>query len=77
MRKHLVEKILAGPKVRLTDLKVDDCLQGFEGWVCVPDNAMRVVRQDETGLYIDCDRGPHYLMSQVGEDGFLLGMVRA
>jgi hypothetical protein len=75
MQKRLAKDILESP-IRLSEIKPGDRVRGFEAWGCVPDNATRTVMQDESGLYVECKSGHHYLDGQTSEDGTLLGMMK-
>jgi hypothetical protein len=50
----------------LEELKVGDRIKGFEGFGCIPDNAVRAVKKDAEGhLYVSCSSGNHYLDGQI------------
>lgn len=55
--------------MKLSDLKPGDRLTGFRFWECVPERAVRVVQQDEVGLFVECKEGHHYLDGQQDEAG--------
>ena len=38
------------------------------GFTCIPDGAIRVVKDTGGGLFIDCDEGTHYLDGQFDRD---------
>ena len=59
------------PKV--ADLKPGDRLTDFEFWGCVPQGAVRIIQSSESGLYVKCREGRHYLSGQIGDDGELVG----
>lgn len=58
---------------KVADLKPGDRLTDFFAWGCVPLKAVRVVRRDKLGLFVNCKEGCHYLDGQTGENGELVG----
>lgn len=58
----------------LSDLHRGDRIRGFEGFGCIPDAAVRVVRSCDEGLYVQCREGKHLLDGQEGDDGHLVGL---
>jgi hypothetical protein len=63
----------------LDHVKPGDTLTCDCGFTCMPGGAIKTVRADCDGLYIDCaDRrgGKHYLDGQANERGFLVGLYR-
>lgn len=53
--------------MKLSDLRPGDRIRTTRSWECVPDGAVRVVRQGNLGLYVKCREGEHYLDGQRGE----------
>ena len=63
--------------MKLDELKVGDRIKGFDGWGCVPNKAIRIVRSCDSGLFVKCSDGIHLLDGQEGDDGHLVGLSRA
>ena len=63
--------------MKLTELIPGDKIKGFAGFGCIPDNAVRIVRDSPSGLYVKCRDGVHLLDGQEDERGNLVGLERA
>jgi hypothetical protein len=46
---------------RLSELKAGDMIQAAEDFGCIKADAFLLVKENEYGLYIDCDKGGHHL----------------
>lgn len=62
-------------KTKLEDLKPGSTVKVDGGFTCMKANEYRV-KKDGRGLYLRCDDGKHYLDSQVGADGYLIGVEK-
>lgn len=60
--------------MKLTDLEPGDKIAGFENFGCIPDRAIRTVQRDDTGLFVHCRSGHHYLDGQTDESGEIIGL---
>lgn len=65
--------------MKLSDLKPGDRIAGFEHFGCIPDYAIREVKVDPNNgrLFVDCDKGGHYLDGQKDKRGELIGLFIA
>lgn len=63
--------------MKLADIQCGDRIKGFEGFGCIPGQAVRIVRRCDSGLYVKCREGIHLLDGQEDEDGTLIGITRA
>lgn len=60
--------------MKLTDLKIGDTVHTDDGFTCMKEGP-HVVRGDESGLFLKCDDGHHYLEGQEDdESGELVGV---
>mgnify|MGYP000266944799 CR=1 FL=1 len=59
--------------LKLEDVKVGDVLTADAGFTCMP-AGQHEVKIDDTGLYVECDHGKHYLDGQKMGDGTLDGL---
>lgn len=39
------------------------------GFTCIPEGAILEIKQDNEGLYVNCEEGKHYLDGQYSYDG--------
>lgn len=73
---------------KIDDLKAGDRLVADGGFTCIRAGCLCTVKWDgdtayrdksrESGLYVECDDGRHYLAGQVDDDGGLVvGFTRA
>lgn len=66
---------------RLSQLKAGDRVQVDRDFTCIIPFSIRIVREDEQGLYIKCIEGNHYLDGQLdeadGDDQILIGIYPA
>lgn len=60
---------------KLSDVKAGDRLLTDNGFTCVEQTDV-VVKQDENGLFFECDDGKHFLDGQVDGAGNLVGLKR-
>lgn len=62
-------------------MKYDDLKEGMlvyvdDGFTCM-DAGTRIVRKNESGFYLDCKEGKHYLVGQIEDDGeTMIGVYR-
>jgi hypothetical protein len=62
--------------VKMSEVAAGDKLVTY-GFSCVPDETLVTVMDSlQKGMYFHCDRGKHYLSSQLNEDGELVGLLR-
>lgn len=63
---------------RMSQLKVGDKLECDGGFTCIPDKAIREVKMNNHGLYIDCEEEGHQLDGQLADDNdHLIGLFLA
>lgn len=80
---HMQLQDLKGAKWAHRDtIKEGDMVRADAGFTCIPDGAVLTVRRDRThegfaGLCISCEDGNHWLSSQLGDDGELVGLYPA
>jgi hypothetical protein len=62
------------PWARVSDTKPGDILECDAGFSCLVPSSLRVVKlYNETGLYIQCLEGMHFLDGQE-QDGYYIGL---
>lgn len=62
--------------VSFEDVKLGDKLRADRGFPCIRDGAILEVMQNDLGeLYVECDKGKHYLYGQRTAHGDLLGLT--
>ena len=77
-RQEALRKMAEVQKLKLTDLRPGDIVQGFESWCCVPHFAKRTVQKAKDGtLFLRCSDGTHLLDGQEDDNGILVGMSKA
>lgn len=62
--------------MKLTDLKPGDKIRPLSHWDCLSPRQVRVVRKNESGLFVRCALGSHYLDGLEGDDGELENLER-
>lgn len=60
-------------KLKLSDLKAGDRITTDNSFTCMG-AGIRTVQEDESGLYLLCEDGRHYLDGQQDEHGHLIGI---
>lgn len=54
--------------MKLSDVKVGDTIIADGGFTCMAPG-LKVVAEDDGGLFVSCDDGHHYLEGQLAFDG--------
>ena len=63
--------------MKLSEIKVEDILVFDDGFTCLKHGEKSIVRQDNKGLYINCEEGKHYLEGQIDEEDNLIGLFKS
>lgn len=64
---------MTGRLIRLARVRVGDTLVADAGFTCMVSGPKLVRRAFSNRLYVQCADGAHFLDSQVGSDGYLIG----
>lgn len=57
-----------------TNIKAGDRLKADGGFDCLAKGQISQVERDDSGLFIRCEDGRHYLSGQLGDDDELIGL---
>ena len=72
---------MMGDAERRDAMKYEDLREGMwvrldDGFTCM-DAEVKLVKKSESGFYVDCREGEHYLDGQIGDDDELVGVFPA